>query len=533
MNSLKLREGSYKFVLPQYYGSPKEVWGFRTPPDQREARVIAEDFLKQNHELFKLEKDLDTLCYRYVLRSLGAQHVLFKQFWGKYPIHRAYVTVHMDKQGRIYMAKNRAVPMELLKSLPKPEDVRFPVDLSAAEKCALESIKGQDRSLPKLRKERRARMDEMLFPKKKKVLPAYRLRFYLKDPREEWIVFIKASGREPEWLQDWDNLARLDGRAHVFDPNPVVALDDYKSLLPARKRVKPSAGKTEKRQATERPRRPPAEAYRVVTLKDLKKSGLLDGLYVETGLRVRGAKREFYLQSHQRGFEEVMAYYHIDSAVRYLKELGFAVEEIFRVPLKVDARGSEQDNAWYSPGMGLLTFGCGGVDNAEDGEMILHEFGHALQDAICPDFGQSREAGAMGEGFGDYLAASFFADKKPPAYRTLIMSWDAVADGALPPCHRRVNEHLTFRDYKDWKDYEHTNGQIWSATLWKIREALGRRIADTLIIESHFQLDAFTTFDRGARAILDADQNLYNGAHRRRLVSIFRARRIKPVTRRH
>ena len=81
------------------------------------------------------------------------------------------------------------------------------------------------------------------------------------------------------------------------------------------------------------------------------------------------------------------------------------------------------------------------MDDAEDGETVLHEFGHALQDAICPDFGQSPEAAAMGEGFGDYFAGSFFAGRKPPAYRDAVMTWDGaqgeaplrVSGGSTPP----------------------------------------------------------------------------------------------------
>ena len=75
----------------------------------------------------------------------------------------------------------------------------------------------------------------------------------------------------------------------------------------------------------------------------------------------------------------------------------------------------------------------------------------------------------------------------------------------------------------------HKTGQIWSATLWDIRSVLGQMAADRIIVESHFQLDAFTTFDRGARAILDADRNLYAGRHIRRLQRIFERREIRPV----
>ena len=46
----------------------------------------------------------------------------------------------------------------------------------------------------------------------------------------------------------------------------------------------------------------------------------------------------------------------------------------------------------------------------------------------------------MGEGFGDYFAASFFAAKKPRAYRDAVMSWDGVAGrGHDPPCLRRLD----------------------------------------------------------------------------------------------
>jgi len=517
MRSLKLRKGSYRTVPGKYYGSPKEVWGFRTDPDRRAPRKIAEDFLKENHKLFKLEKNLDTLHFRKTIRSLGAHHVIFQQRWRKLWIHRAYVTVHLGNEGSVYMAKNRAMPKKLL---DKSKDVRFCVDVSAARVRAIKAIRDEERSLPKRRTERRRRMEKRLFPLKKKILPAYRFRFYLKNPREERIIYIKASDREPRLLQDYDNLAHLDAPARVFDPNPVATLGDHRLLVTAGKK--------------KHPKLPPPDAYRDVTLTGLRKPGYLQGPYVKINWRVKRNKNEFCFKSNQRGFKDVMAYYHIDTVVRYLEELGFRVRALFRKPLEVNAYGSPKDNSWYSSGLWLLTFGYGGVDDAEDGEMILHEFGHALQDAICPDFGQSREAAAMGEGFGDYLAASFFAHKKVAEYRTSLMSWDAIAsDKHNPPRVRRVDEDRTYRRFRDRANYEHTNGQIWSATLWDIWETLGREKADTLIIESHFQLDAFTTFDRGARAILDADQNLYGGRYRRRLLHIFRDRRIGPLTRRH
>jgi hypothetical protein len=238
--------------------------------------------------------------------------------------------------------------------------------------------------------------------------------------------------------------------------------------------------------------------------------------------------------AHQRGFEEAMVYYHVDQALRYLEHLGFRGRRaVFAAPVRANVNGSYDDNSWYSPWDRLLTFGTGAIDDAEDAETILHELGHAIQDAICPDFGQSIEAAAMGEGFGDYFAASFFESRKPPRYRAAVMTWDGLMagleEGADPPCLRRVDSNLTYADFdhRDSAD-EHLNGLIWSATLWDIRKALGRETADRLILESHFQQDGFTTFARGARAILDADRNLEKGRHVATLKRIFRRRRIDP-----
>src|SRR5262249_21939489 len=153
---------------------------------------------------------------------------------------------------------------------------------------------------------------------------------------------------------------------------------------------------------------------------------------------------------------------------------------IFQAPFPIDATGTKQDQSWYSPTQRRITFGIGGfVEDAEDGETILHEFGHAIQDAICPDFGQSAEAAAMGEGFGDYFAASFFADRKPRRYRESVMTWDGLVlglDAGLdPPCLRRVDADWTYDDFVE-DDDEHDNGEIWSATLWDIRQKLGRDV---------------------------------------------------------
>jgi Zn-dependent metalloprotease len=499
MESLK----KFKVVPGTQYGTPKEVWGFRTKPRRGRPARIAHDFLKANADMLAL-KGIRLRRTR-TIESLCAHHVIHQQQLKRLPIHRAYVTVHLGRDGHVYLVKNRAVPKELAEPAAK-----FKVTQASARKKAVHSATKKPR-LAKI-----VDCERMWFPLKSKLRPAYRVRVHSRKPRQDWIIFV--DGETGMILRKYDNLAEATGVADVFDPNPVIALRGATHLL--------EDGNLQV---------PPKAAYSKVTLRDLTSSDRLDGRRVTTQLtkrRVLQPDRKFCFKSNQRAFEEVMAYFHIDQAIRYLEALGFrGSRAIFRAPIPVNANGTDEDNSWFSPHDNSLTFGLGGIDDAEDAEIILHELGHAIQDAICPGFGQSTEAAAMGEGFGDYFAASFFADKKTQPYRTSVGTWDGIKDTwHNPPCVRRVDEKLTYEsfDHSENAD-EHDNGQIWSATLWDVRTAVGRDVADTIILESHFQLDGFTTFARGARAIIDADRNLNRGRHAARLRRVFHRRGIGPV----
>jgi hypothetical protein len=171
-----------------------------------------------------------------------------------------------------------------------------------------------------------------------------------------------------------------------------------------------------------------------------------------------------------------------------------------------------------------MTFGSGGVDDAEDAEIIWHEYGHAMLDNQVPGMNQNFEG--MGEGWGDYWAATNAA-RHPSLdhaqYDPAIGEWDAVSyNPGNPPYLRRVD---TKARYPEGRRFDpHATGQIWSGACWDIHTAIGRVAADHIFIEGNFLMPMAPTLPEAARAMLQADRDLNDGAHQAAMTLAFQAR---------
>jgi Zn-dependent metalloprotease len=272
----------------------------------------------------------------------------------------------------------------------------------------------------------------------------------------------------------------------------------------------------------------PDSAYWIVTLPRLTSSTYLKGRFVDCAsltdpahLAVADADGNF-LSRRSRNltlgsrFDAQMAYFYIDSNQAYVQNtLGF--NDANNRSTKIDINGTSDDNAWYTldgNGTGPITLGFGGVDDGEDAESILHEYGHAIQDNMAPNMWEGLgtahfEAGtkAMGEGFSDYWACSYTSSHFNQAgtpFETLQGEWNASAfSNQTPP---RVRAVVSTKHYPEDVDGEvHDDGEIWSATLWQIRGDLGVTRTDRLVLESNFFVfSPNATFTDGAHAVLTA-----------------------------
>jgi hypothetical protein len=206
-------------------------------------------------------------------------------------------------------------------------------------------------------------------------------------------------------------------------------------------------------------------------------------------------------------FEAVNTYYHIDTYMRYLNiTLGLNIRP-FQYPggVQFDPSGfNGADNSSYSGGTGRLRFGEGGVDDAEDADVVIHELGHGLHDWVTS--GSLSQNQGLSEGVGDYTATSYsrsFAGQwtpADPAYNW-VFSWD----GHNPFWNGRVTDWNDTNVYPDDLGGSiHTNGQFWASCNIDIHEVLGATKTDTAHWEGLARTGGGTNLEEAAQAALDA-----------------------------
>ena len=329
---------------------------------------------------------------------------------------------------------------------------------------------------------------------------AWQVTLSTETPPHDWTVYVDAATGDE--LGRRDGVHFIEGTAYVFDMNPVGSTGNL-SLVDGNNATTPALD----------------AARFLVTLPRLDGSGNTSGAWANThprqATRVNSPTNEFLFSRDVLGFEQANVYFHLDRTQARIQSLGFTNVNNRVQEAIVD--GQTADNSFYSSNNRRLNFGTGGVDDAEDADIVCHEYGHSIQDNQVPGFGGGDE-GAMGEGFGDYLAASFSlsltADAGHPqrADPACVGDWDGTSySTATPRCLRRVD------GMKHWpeagENEVHADGEMWSSGLWDLRGTLGGDVTDKLVLEGHFLMGASGSFFTATQALITADLNVNAGAN--------------------
>jgi hypothetical protein len=203
----------------------------------------------------------------------------------------------------------------------------------------------------------------------------------------------------------------------------------------------------------------------------------------------------------------------------------------------------------FAPKMQLFLFvgdGFRTVNGGDSAAIVWHEYTHGLSNRLVThDDGSgalsSPQAGAMGEGWSDWYALDLlvgdglmddtaapgdvdmghYVDAVPHQVRTQGIDCPVgVLDQRCPG-----GGGYTYGDFARivGGPEVHADGEIWAQTLWDLRQAVGRDVAQSLITEGMRMAPPEPSFLDVRNAILAADAGL-GGASRTKIWQVFAAR---------
>ena len=515
-------------------GRPRKVRGDITLPQANTVESFVTEFLKSNAA--ELQLNIDPSSLKIVQKSATpiGEILRYQQFINDIPVFNSIVIVQTN-HGKIKELNFRHT-----------HEPKIASDTDACNITAQVAFEKAMESLENV-KLRGKRIDPTLiyYPSDDGLHLAYLVLILTQDPMHDWNVIVDA--KTGVILQKVDNIKSMpDGTGFVFDPNPVVTANNNTLRQPTAT-IAAGCGFAGTSVAT-------IDAQRVSrTLKDLTLSGgvySLDGPYAKivnisgpvSAIPTEATSTAFTYSSSDEKLGAVNCYYQIDTIQRYIQSLGITTANNRQTQCDPAVNGFA---AYYSPGDKSLHMGISRPchpDKSQEGDAIIHEYGHAIQDNQVPGWGGINpvtgrdEAGAMGEGFGDTLACVFLANFGNQFQRETFEDWAYVENGSAGL--RRVDGTKVYPT--DWTSEVHNDGEIWSAALWNIYRAIGgdssvlseREVArDALlktVITSHHLLATDASMPDGAEAVMNTNAQLeeYRGKHLMEILNSFHDRGI-------
>jgi hypothetical protein len=486
---IDLATGAYATLVNQKAG-----------PYAGSAEQVARAYLADKSGRFALARGGSDLVLDAVQVVPGGSHVRFVQSVGDVPIYRADMVVSLDAGGKFVTAVasnyDALVDRGGLNTMAAFTSVQ-------AREIAIGSLRitGTPQFTGEITEGLWIVRDEDIAGSTPHL--AWRITVPVMQPLGDWEVFVDT--RSGQVLRLLDQSLYVDGSGSAFDPDPLTTAGaTYNS---------PAGSYADNSDANH------ATLTAQTCIRTLPELTLLSGLYYLRGPWVYIDEFEsptsapatsadpngFVFTRNQQGFEDTNAYDHIDRSQRYMQSLGFV--NIQHAPIHVDTHGlNGQDNSHYIPSTNRIAWGEGGVDDAEDADVLLHEYGHAIQNSIRPGWGGGQQDD-MGEGFGDYWSGSYSA-----SISDFNDHWVFNWDGHNPFWSGRVLNDTA--SYSTWGSGDiYTNGTSWASCLWLMRAEMGRTALDTDVLKHHFYQGTSATAAQAAAFLMQADKDIYQGLH--------------------
>ena len=220
---------------------------------------------------------------------------------------------------------------------------------------------------------------------------------------------------------------------------------------------------------------------------------------------------------NQQEFEYFNSFYHLQSWVRRVHDLGYPLPG---APIQVDPHAANgADVSGFTPVFGVmaLLFGEGGIDDAEDADVLVHELGHALSFSVSPGTNNGLERSSFEEGNCDYFAMSYSRQLNSYGWQKTF-NWD----GNVTWQGRVVNTGKVLP--ADFTSNKYGNAEIWVAALREIYDSIGPDHTDRLVLCALYNQVNNMTFYQMANNCLQCDSIQNNAANHKIIFNAMNSR---------
>jgi hypothetical protein len=453
--------------------------------------AMAREFLDARHDQLGLNASESATLIRSSQRVGNAFSVVrFTQRIGGVPVYGSDVAISVTPGGKVIYVYNGAVPGAT------------PVGSAAATSSAdARAIGAQYLGATTLRRETAERMIYVANGTSRLV---WRVGLEAEaGPRGDWELLVDAATGQV--LRAEDKAAYEDGTGTIWTPDPLS-----EDLATYGDPGYVDGNNADTQQLT--------DALVPVTLEGITNTGgtyTLEGPYAvcqdfdtphDAGCPSQ-ASTDFSVTRSALTFDAVMGYYHITKYLKYVNEdLGVhAMPRNHPGGVHFDPHGfSNADNSQYSSGGENLTFGAGGVDDAQDADVLIHELGHGIHDWVTG--GHLSQVEGLSEGVGDYNAAGYSRDwpnQWTPSDAPYF--WTYNWDGHNPFWPGRVTNYELNHTYAQARNQEiHTAGQYWASCNLLVRDVVGGAVMDKAYFQGLSMTGASTNQQAAAQAIINA-----------------------------
>lgn len=516
--------------MSRWSGKALAMYNLRERVQSTDPETAARLFLEANREILGLtDETLSDLSLRHSRTSLAGTTLRFAQAFHGVPVYDSEITLNISPDGYITFVMNG------YKAVPPLTEVNPAVGQEAARNAIIDRI-----GLVGPMQFDQTRL--VVFRQNTSTRLAWNVRMVGESPIGDWDALVDAQTGEIFKLKDMscyyhEHKARQKGAAADAHANPEQgdqAATDSLAPLPLPPAIVSGVGNTFDADPLSSAGATynvggytdGADANAAVLTAQLQNKTLpqitlnagthsLVGPYAEImdfeapnkGLFTQ-ASNTFNFDRNADNFEAVNTYFHLDQSLRYINQtLGITLMPFqYATGMRFDPSGlNGADNSHYVGSTGRIAFGEGGVDDAEDSDVILHELGHGLHDWATN--GSLSQVNGLSEGCGDYWAQSYSRSKGQWLPAQAPYQWVFSWDGHNPFWGGRTTNYGALYP-GGLVNQIHTDGQIWATCLMKIYDAIGRTKTDMAFLEGLMLTNSSTNQQDAAIAFRQAGINM-------------------------